>query len=680
MLSKRPLTIAVLLAAALVTSARGKYLFAYFTGNNPEQEQIMYAVSDDGFCYSPLNGGKPVLASDSIARTGCVRDPHILRTPGGEFLMVATDMRSSMGWDSNRGIVLLKSRDLIHWQHHTVHFPQKYAGTHFANVTRVWAPQTIYDEQAGRYMVYFSLLSNDGSIPYDRVYWAYANADFTDLEGNPQVLFDFHAPAIDADIVRDNDGEYHLFFKTEQDGAHKGIRQYVFRDLHDPRSWTLLDGFCEQTKDNVEGAGVFPLTSGGWCLMYDCYTAGHYQFTRSDDLRSFHWAADTRTSGAFTPRHGTVIQISSKEYKRLVKAFGKPDVSMAAPMDGGLWKDNTGKHINAHGGNIIHHKGTYYWYGESRSVDGKPYSSLGVSCLTSKNLRDWTNHGLVLPVSNEPGSDIEGGCIIERPKVLYNALSGKFVMWMHLELKGQGYGAARAAVAVGDSPLGPFRFIRSGRVNAGRYPIGFAQTDSTDLRQKLHAPETRKWWTPEWRRQIERGMFTMRDLQGGQMARDMTVFVDDDGKAYHIYSSEDNLTIQIAQLTDDYLEHNGSYVRVAAGGMNEAPTIFKQDGTYWMITSGCTGWAPNAARMFRAKNIFGPWEQLHNPCRGDGADKTFGAQGTYIYKVESKAEKRLFRGADYVFMADIWNPGHLSESRHLWIPITFEDGMPVLRR
>ena len=70
-----------------------------------------------------------------------------------------------------------------------------------------------------------------------------------------------------------------------------------------------------------------------------------------------------------------------------------------APMDGGVWKDNTGKHINAHGGNIFNYKGTYYWYGESRSEDGKPYSSLGVSCFTSKDLKNWTNHGLVLPVS-----------------------------------------------------------------------------------------------------------------------------------------------------------------------------------------------------------------------------------------------------------------------------------------
>lgn len=355
-------------------------------------------------------------------------------------------------------------------------------------------------------------------------------------------------------------------------------------------------------------------------------------------------------------------------------------LSAQAPMNGGIWKDNTGTHINAHGGNIFKYKGAYYWYGESRSSDGKPYSSLGVSCFTSKNLKDWTNHGFVLSVNNDSGSDLEGGCIIERPKVIYNAHTRKFVMWIHLELKGQGYGAARAGVAVSDSPFGPFRFVRSGRINPGVYPIGFAKPDTTDLRHQLLFPELKQWWTPEWYKQIERGMFFMRDMQGGQMARDMTVFIDDDGKAYHIYSSEDNLTIHIAQLTDDYMEHNGSFVRVAPGGMNEAPTIFKKDGTYWMITSGCTGWAPNAARMFRAKNIFGPWEQLPNPCRGNAADKTFGAQGTYIYKVETASEKKLFQGAEFVFMADIWKPNRLSDSRHLWIPITFENGMPVLKQ
>lgn len=350
-----------------------------------------------------------------------------------------------------------------------------------------------------------------------------------------------------------------------------------------------------------------------------------------------------------------------------------------APMDGGLWPDTRGQHINAHGGNIIRYRDTYYWYGESRSATGQPYSSLGVSLYTSRDMQQWTDRGLVLPVDTTPGHDISAGCIIERPKVVYCPRTGKFVLWFHLELPGRGYAAARYGLALADTPTDPFHFIRSARVLPGHYPIGFSLPDTTDLRHQLLFPELQDWWTPAWRTQIERGMFFMRDIADGQMARDQTIFVDDDGRAYHIYSSEDNLTLQIAQLTDDYTDHNGTFVRVAPGGQNEAPTIFKRDGVYYLITSGCTGWAPNAARLFRAHNILGPWQQLPNPCRGSGADITFGAQGTYIYKVTTARERRLFAGADYVFMADIWRPDRLSDSRHLWLPITFEEGLPVLK-
>lgn len=301
-------------------AAMQSYLFAYFPGNAPEQEQIHYAVSQDGWNYTPLNGGKQVVGSDSIAEAKGVRDPHILRGENGWFYMVVTDMRCTLGWSSNRGMVLMRSRDLIHWEHHAVNFPKKYKGTTFANVTRVWAPQTIYDKKAKKYMVYFSLLTNDGNIPYDRVYWAYANSDFSDIEGEPQVLFDYHQASIDTDIVLDKDGTYHLFFKTEGSKV-KGIKQYTFKDLHKPDTWKLMDGYCQQTKEAVEGAGVFPLINGGWALMYDCYVNHHYQFCKSDDLIHFNFVQNTETSGKFTPRHGTVIQITKDEYNSLLKSF-----------------------------------------------------------------------------------------------------------------------------------------------------------------------------------------------------------------------------------------------------------------------------------------------------------------------------------------------------------------------
>ena len=107
-----------LFAMLAVVAANAKpdyvaYLFTYFTGNAPENEQICYALSHDGWNYTPMNQGKPVIGSDSIALTKCVRDPHILRGEDGWFYQVITDMKSSLGWSSNRGMVLMRSRDLI---------------------------------------------------------------------------------------------------------------------------------------------------------------------------------------------------------------------------------------------------------------------------------------------------------------------------------------------------------------------------------------------------------------------------------------------------------------------------------------------------------------------------------------------------------------------------------------
>ena len=214
-------------------------------------------------------------------------------------------------------------------------------------------------------------------------------------------------------------------------------------------------------------------------------------------------------------------------------------------------------------------------------------------------------------------------------------------MWFHLELKGKGYAAARSAVAVSDSPTGPFKYIRSERINPGVLPFDMNETQRAML-DTLDAEKYKEWWTPMWYEAIHKGLFVKRDLQGGQMARDMQLFVDEDGKAYHIYSSEDNLTLQIAELSDDYLTHTGKYVRMAPAGHNEAPAIFKKsDGTYWMITSGCTGWDPNEARMFSAPSIWGPWTQHPNPCRGEKSEITFGGQSTYVLPVRRERKTPL---------------------------------------
>ena len=302
------------------------YLFTYFTGNAPDKEQICYALSDDGYNYTPLNGGNPVISSDTIAYTQCVRDPHILRCEDGKtFYMVVTDMKSSLGWASNRGMVLLKSTDRVNWQHSAINFPTKYP-KQWGNVTRVWAPETIFDRNAGKYMVFYSLRTNDEDS-FDRIYYSYVNDDFTDLEGEPQYLFDRGTATIDGDIVYNpSDGLYHLFFKSE---GGRGIFQATSKTLTaEPgkplgSQWTVHEAHVDQTEVQVEGVGVCQSIDGkSWIVMYDCYTSHYYQFCKSPDLKHFEVVQNTATEGKFTPRHGTIIPITQAEKDRLIAAFG----------------------------------------------------------------------------------------------------------------------------------------------------------------------------------------------------------------------------------------------------------------------------------------------------------------------------------------------------------------------
>lgn len=140
-------------------SSKEHYLFVYFTGNTTTQQQICYALSSNGVDFIPLNGGAPVIASDTIAIMKGVRDPHILRGHDGWFYMVATDMDWTKGKWSNRGIVMMRSRNLLDWEHHTVDFHERFVGEAAAKVNAVWAPQTIWDPSVQKYMIYFSLHS-----------------------------------------------------------------------------------------------------------------------------------------------------------------------------------------------------------------------------------------------------------------------------------------------------------------------------------------------------------------------------------------------------------------------------------------------------------------------------------------------------------------------------------------
>ena len=205
---------------------------------------------------------------------------------------------------------------------------------------------------------------------------------------------------------------------------------------------------------------------------------------------------------------------------------------------GEVWNDTDGNPINAHGGGILYHEGTYYWYGEYKKGETilpewatwECYRTdvTGVSCYSSQDLLNWKFEGIVLPaVKDDPEHDLHPSKVLERPKVIFNQKTRKFVMWAHVE--SADYSKACAGVAVSDSPTGPFTYLGSFRPNDA-------------------------------------------------MSRDQTVFVDDDGRAYQFYSSENNATLYISELTDDYLKPSGRFTRNFIGMSREAPAVFKHDG------------------------------------------------------------------------------------------------------
>jgi hypothetical protein len=355
------------------------------------------------------------------------------------------------------------------------------------------------------------------------------------------------------------------------------------------------------------------------------------------------------------------------------------------------WPDDQGVHINAHGGGVMFHEGVYYWFGEHK-ISGET-AEVGVHCYSSTDLYNWKDCGIALAMSDDPASDITKGCILERPKVIYNAATKKFVMWFHLELKGQARRAARSGVAVAERATGPYTFLRSVRPDVGTWPMNVTAEQKAGFKeaQKLIGTAFIGGPNPE----VPKHNLLARDFTLGQMAKDMTLFVDDDGKAYHVFASEENSTLHLSQLTDDYLSHSGKWVRLFEHRWHEAPALCKYQGRYWMISSDCSGWDPNTARLSVADSIWGPWKELGNPLVeaspvGDvvkltlpewkergypsvggnprkytlGPEKTFGGQSTCILPVNG-------RPGAFIALFDIWRPKDAIKGGYLWLPMKF---------
>ncbi len=419
------------------------YLFAYFTGNNINDESIHFAISTDGYNYFALNNNQPVISSKAISSTGGVRDPHILRCNNGKtFYMVATDMVSANGWDSNRAMVLLKSDDLVNWSSSVINIQNTYAG--HQQLKRVWAPQTIYDNQAGKYMVYFSMQHGNGP---DIIYYAYANSSFTAFDSEPKQLF-FPAngkSCIDGDIIY-KDSLYHLFYKTE--GHGNGIKQAVTKSLTSG-VWNELPGYMQQTTEAVEGSAIFKLSNTDtYILMYDVYIKGSYQFTSSTSLDSFK-IIDNNVSMDFHPRHGSVIAITRPELKNITNKWGLPHNFGSISNNPVL----TGYYADP---DIMYSQktGKYYIYPTTDGYDS--WNGNFFKAFSSDNLTDWHCEGTILTL----GTDVKWAnrnawapCIIEKQ------IKNNYKYYYYFSA------AQKIGVAVANNPTGPFTDAGSPIVN-----------------------------------------------------------------------------------------------------------------------------------------------------------------------------------------------------------------------
>jgi hypothetical protein len=318
-------------------SKMSAYLMVYFKDNT---HGLYMALSPDGYTFTDVNGGNPIMAGDTLAMQKGVRDPYIVRGPGDMFYIAATDlhvrgMRAGYRdtqwerpvelyqWGNNRALVLMSSKDLINWKH--TDYRVDLAFPSLADIGCVWAPEMIYDEEAGKMMIYFTMRYGAGQT---KLYWAYMNDDFTAFETEPELLFDYPDPKIqylDGDITRVGD-KYHLFYVAQERPG--GIKQAVSGSInggweYDPVQYDFESGACEAP--NVWKR----IGEDRWVLMYDVFsvTPHNFGFAETTDFKNFTDLGRfnegvMKTTNFVTPKHGSVMHLTKREAERLAAHWG----------------------------------------------------------------------------------------------------------------------------------------------------------------------------------------------------------------------------------------------------------------------------------------------------------------------------------------------------------------------
>ena len=341
----RPFLIAALfLATGTVSYAQKKlktpkekdmkaYLMVYF---KDDSHGLYYAISKDGYSFTDVNSAKPIIAGDTIAEQKGIRDPYIYRAPDGMFYLALTDLHifaqkagyrstewerdgKDYGWGNNRGIVLMKSPDLLNWTHTVLRVDQAFP--ELADIGCAWAPELIYDERAGKTMMYFTMRFGKGR---EKVYYTYMNKDFTKMETAPKLLFEYPKDAsyIDADITKVGN-KFHMFY-VPHDGT-AGIKHALSDSIN--TGYSYEENQIDPERVGCEAPTIFKrIGQQKWVLIYDIYRINphNFGFSETSDFITYthlgHFNQGVmKTTNFSSPKHPAVIQITRQEAKRIAE-------------------------------------------------------------------------------------------------------------------------------------------------------------------------------------------------------------------------------------------------------------------------------------------------------------------------------------------------------------------------
>lgn len=299
--------------ASPAKSQSGKYLFCYFTGNEPSQERICFALSEDGYNFSPLNNAKPIILQTK--GTKCVRDPFIVKGHNGGYFIIATDMKSADGWTSNHSLITWRSDDCLNWKEETVIDIRSFGGE-FEHTNRAWAPEVIYDENEEKYFVYWSHSTKENDVA--SIYYAYTE-DFKTLSTPKPLYARNNVQTIDADIVKSpKTGVYYLYFKYDETQKIAYVKSDKLTGPYKDEPVVV-----SLAPSGVEGSAIYNITgTDSWVMCMDEYGKDYYFAQQTSDFENFLPLKREDYQYSISPRHASVVQITDEEYDRLVKHFG----------------------------------------------------------------------------------------------------------------------------------------------------------------------------------------------------------------------------------------------------------------------------------------------------------------------------------------------------------------------